>query len=295
MAILSIDVGGSSIKHAVIDIQGDIKVKGTVATPKTLAEFYDALAAVKDNYAQEYELTGVGCSFPGAVDDAAGVINGSSAIDYIHEFPIRQELEARLKLPVSMENDANCAALGETWVGNGRDYQDMLFLVIGTGVGGAVVKGKKIHHGKHFHGGEFGYMTVDEKGTILSNAGSTRVLAEHVAKAKGLPIESMNGEKVFALLADGDNDAAEAVEIMYSNLARAIYNLQYSFDPEIFVIGGAISARSDFADEIMKRIDKILTTVKVAQIRPKVVCCRHGNDANLLGAVYDFLNKHPQK
>ena len=97
------------------------------------------------------------------------------------------------------------------------------------------------------------------------------------------------------MLADGDNDAAEAVEIMYSNLARAIYNLQYSFDPEIFVIGGAISARSDFADEIMKHIDKILTTVKVAQIRPKVVCCRHGNDANLLGTVYDFLNKHPQK
>ncbi len=241
MAILSFDIGGSSVKYAVIEKTGKILAKGKKTTPQEKEEFFRLIENVAASYRRAYTIEGAGFSFPGAVDDVSGVIGGSSALPYIHDFPIRQELERRLSLPAALENDANCAALGESWLGVGKEHEDLVFLVIGTGIGGAVVKGKRIHHGKHLHGGEFGYMVSDASHRILSETGSTRVLAERVADAKGLPREEMDGRKAFALADAGDADALQAVSAMYEALAMAIYNLQYAIDPEIFVLGGAVS------------------------------------------------------
>lgn len=291
MAILSFDIGGSSVKYAVIEKTGKILAKGKKTTPQEKEEFFRLIENVAASYRRAYTIEGAGFSFPGAVDDVSGVIGGSSALPYIHDFPIRQELERRLSLPAALENDANCAALGESWLGVGKEHEDLVFLVIGTGIGGAVVKGKRIHHGKHLHGGEFGYMVSDASHRILSETGSTRVLAERVADAKGLPHEEMDGRKAFALADAGDADALQAVSAMYEALAMAIYNLQYAIDPEIFVLGGAVSERPGFAEEIGKRVDVILKDVGVARIRPVIRPAQFGNDANLLGAVRALLNK----
>lgn len=291
MAILSFDIGGSSVKYAVIEKTGKILAKGKKTTPQEKEEFFRLIENVAASYRRAYTIEGAGFSFPGAVDDVSGVIGGSSALPYIHDFPIRQELERRLSLSAALENDANCAALGESWLGVGKEHEDLVFLVIGTGIGGAVVKGKRIHHGKHLHGGEFGYMVSDASHRILSETGSTRVLAERVADAKGLPREEMDGRKAFALADAGDADALQAVSAMYEALAMAIYNLQYAIDPEIFVLGGAVSERPGFAEEIGKRVDIILKDVGVARIRPIIRPAQFGNDANLLGAVRALLNK----
>ena len=291
MAILSFDIGGSSVKYAVIEKTGKILAKGKKTTPQEKEEFFRLIENVAASYRRAYTIEGAGFSFPGAVDDVSGVIGGSSALPYIHDFPIRQELERRLSLSAALENDANCAALGESWLGVGKEHKDLVFLVIGTGIGGAVVKGKRIHHGKHLHGGEFGYMVSDASHRILSDMGSTRILAERVADAKGLPREEMDGRKAFALADAGDADALQAVSAMYEALAMAIYNLQYAIDPEIFVLGGAVSERPGFAEEIGKRVDVILKDVGVARIRPVIRPAQFGNDANLLGAVRALLNK----
>lgn len=291
MAILSFDIGGSSVKYAVIEKTGKILAKGKKTTPQEKEEFFRLIENVAASYRRAYTIEGAGFSFPGAVDDVSGVIGGSSALPYIHDFPIRQELERRLSLSAALENDANCAALGESWLGVGKEHEDLVFLVIGTGIGGAVVKGKRIHHGKHLHGGEFGYMVSDASHRILSDMGSTRILAECVADAKGLPREKMDGRKAFALADAGDADALQAVSAMYEALAMAIYNLQYAIDPEIFVLGGAVSERPGFAEEIGKRVDVILKDVGVARIRPIIRPAQFGNDANLLGAVRALLNK----
>ena len=291
MAILSFDIGGSSVKYAVLEKTGKILAKGKKTTPQEKEEFFRLIENVAASYRRAYTIEGAGFSFPGAVDDVSGVIGGSSALPYIHDFPIRQELERRLSLSAALENDANCAALGESWLGVGKEHEDLVFLVIGTGIGGAVVKGKRIHHGKHLHGGEFGYMVSDASHRILSDMGSTRILAERVADAKGLPREEMDGRKAFALADAGDADALQAVSAMYEALAMAIYNLQYAIDPEIFVLGGAVSERPGFAEEIGKRVDIILKDVGVARIRPIIRPAQFGNDANLLGAVRALLNK----
>lgn len=292
MAILGFDVGGSSIKFSVMTADGEILTKGSVDTPDNLDDFYNELIQVKESLAVKYKLIGAAFSLPGAVDDAAGIIGGASALPYIHDFPIKKALGEKLFLPVTMENDANCAALGEAWLGAAKLCQDVVFLVIGSGVGGAVVKNKQIHHGMHLHGGEFGYMVMDNKGTTLSNAASTRALAEKVSLAKGLDKNALNGKEVFALQEAGDEIAHKAVEEMYEALARAIYNIQYCVDPELFVIGGAISERSDFAENINRYIHSILAKVEIARICPQVVRAEHGNDANLMGAVYNFLQKN---
>ena len=291
MAILSFDIGGSSVKYAVIEKTGKILAKGKKTTPQEKEEFFRLIENVAASYRRAYTIEGAGFSFPGAVDDVSGVIGGSSALPYIHDFPIRQELERRLSLPAARAPPAHCAARGEAWRGVGKEHKDLVFLVIGTGIGGAVVKGKRIHHGKHLHGGEFGYMVSDASHRILSDMGSTRILAERVADAKGLPREEMDGRKAFALADAGDADALQAVSAMYEALAMAIYNLQYAIDPEIFVLGGAVSERPGFAEEIGKRVDVILKDVGVARIRPIIRPAQFGNDANLLGAVRALLNK----
>lgn len=289
MAILGFDVGGSSIKFCAMNGEGRILRKGSVPAPGDLSAFYDGLAVIRDGLAAEYELEGAAFSMPGAVDEKSGVIGGASALPYIHDFNISAALLDRLGLPVSMENDANCAALGEVWLGAARYCQDVAFLVIGSGVGGAVVTERRVHHGCHLHGGEFGFMTVDDEGTILSEAASTRALAERVAVAKGMDRHALNGREVFELAENGDKLAAEAIEAMYGQLARAVYNIQYSLDPELFVLGGAVSEREDFVENINRHLDSLLAKVKIARIRPRFVRAEFGNDANMIGAVYHFL------
>ena len=285
VAILGFDVGGSSIKFSVMSEEGQILRKGSILTPDNLEDFYSELVAAKEGLAAAYELEGAAFSLPGAVDDEAGVIGGASALPYIHDFNIKKALEEKLGLPVTMENDANCAALGEVWQGAAKYCQDVVFLVIGSGVGGAVVKGRRVHHGCHLHGGEFGFMVVDDKGTVLSEAASTRALAEHVALAKGMDKDALNGKEVFELQANGDKIAQEAIEDMYSQLARAVYNIQ------AFGMNDGGKTPEDFVENITRHLHAILDKVGIARIRPQVTRAEFGNAANLIGAVYHFLQQ----
>lgn len=100
-------------------------------------------------------------SAPGAVDSVVGTIGGSSELPYIHGPNFKVILNKMTNLPIEIENDANCAALGECWGGAAMDANDSAFVVCGTGIGGALIKDKKIHTGIHKHGGEFGYCFID--------------------------------------------------------------------------------------------------------------------------------------
>ena len=290
MTILGFEVGGTSVKYAAVSETGHILVKGKFVTPQQdFTALSQAMQQVKDELAAKYSFSGVGISFPGAVDEVAGVIGGASSVPCIHAFDIKHSLQESLQLPIAMENDANCAALGELWLGAARGHKDVVFMVCGSGIGGAVIKNRQIHKGAHLHGGEFGYMVVDDQGTILSEAASPVAMARRVAMAKGVPVSEMDGEKAFQLMEHGDMDAAREIRYMYAQLARAIYNIQYIYDPELVVLGGAISGREDMLACLRNDIDAILKQVKIARVCPRICCCCFGNDANLLGAVYHFL------
>ena len=292
MAILAYDIGGSSIKYGVVSETGELSGQGKVKTPATLEEFYVAVDQIRRDCSTE--VRGAGFSFPGAVDFAADIIRGDSAVPYIHNFPIGKALSERLGLPVSMENDANCAGLGECTWGAGREFENAVFMVIGSGIGGAVIMNHQIYRGNHFHGGEFGYMVLSSDGEILSNTGSTRALVERVATAKGVPVEKLDGEKVFAMADGGDAIAQREIEAMCHAIALAAYNLQYSLDPDSILLGGGVSARADLVEKIQQHVDDILQQVKIAQVRPLLKACEAGNAANLLGAAAFFQQVHAE-
>ena len=287
-----IDIGGTSIKLAVMQGQ-ELKKLPSIPTPKTLEEFYSELTKNVTAMKSEYEITGVGISSPGAVNKKTGVVEGASAIPYIHNFEIQQALSKKFGLPVSMENDANCAALAELSSGAGKDVSSLLFLIIGTGVGGSVIINHQIWHGAHLFGGEFGFTLVDDKSTLSNLATSVGVAERYNENSK--PKTNYTGKEVFDLADNGDLRAQKEVQTMYYSLAKGIYNLQYSFDPELIVLGGAVSNNPHVIPEVNKEIEKIRKVVKIASIKPQIVPCQYTDEANLRGAYVDFYQTYPEE
>lgn len=154
---LAFDFGGTAIKYGVLNQKGDILEKGSFVTPKEdLGKIYEEIDKVYKN--TKYKISGLALSLPGAVNSDTGIIAGISAIPCIHGPNIIKDLEDKFSLPVEIENDANCAALAEVWLGEAKDNKDVAFVILGSGIGGALIKDKKLHKGNGLQAGEFGIM-----------------------------------------------------------------------------------------------------------------------------------------
>jgi glucokinase len=291
------DIGGSSTKWSVISEAGEFKESGKFSSPDTVEDFFNKLIKITNEMKINYNVEGIAISAPGAIDCETGLIGGVTAIPYIHGPNFKDILKEGTGLNVELENDANCAALGECWLGTGKNNNDLAFVVCGSGIGGAIVKDKKVHTGIHKHGGEFGYCSVNwelnEQPTFTSwsQAGSTAALARNVAILKGLDEGSLNGVEVFTLCEKGDEIAIKEVNKYYFTMAVGIYNIQYTYDPEVIILGGAISERKDYVNEINKRLDIMMNSGLEGKIKPVLKTCQYGNDANKLGALYNYLQR----
>lgn len=291
MILVCFDVGGTSVKYALIN-NGTIIEKSSFVSKNDVEYLLDEMVKIVNKYQKIYSIQGVGLSMPGAVS-STGVIYGYSALPNIHGPNWIELLESRINLPVYIENDANCAALAEIEYGSGSDNQDAIFLVIGSGVGGAIVKNRQIHHGANLSGGEFGYMVMncnEAKPRTFSNLASTVSL---VNKVRGIKNDfSLTGEEVFDLAKNGDEISRKCVDEFYLNLAVGIFNIQYAFDPEIILLSGAVSKQEDFLNQITAKINLIKAQVDGADIFPKLALCTAGADANMIGAYANFKNNH---
>ncbi len=283
MSLLTIDVGGTSIKYALFR-KGALSQKGSFPTPTSLTAYYEVLTELVKNYEQLYQITGVAISSPGAVNKTTGAIEGASALPYIHHFDIRGELEARFVLPVSMENDANCAALAELKFGATKGMKDVIFMVLGTGVGGAIVIDGKIRHGQHLFGGELGFMLMDDTHSF-SELGTAIGMANRYKARTG---KDLTGEAIFNLAHAGEEIAQEEMTVFLFNVAKGIFNLAYAFDPECIVIGGGVSQAEWLIPELEKELQKMLNKFRIAPFLPVIKACQYRNDANLVGAAVDF-------
>ena len=292
------DIGGSSVKHAIVTEDGEFIDKGSYKSEREDFEVFKSCMIEEIEKAKKnYNVEGVAISAPGGVDSDTGIIGGASALPCIHGPNFKKIFGEDLGLQLEIENDANCAALGEVWKGAAKDNKDVLFVVCGTGIGGAIIKDKKIHKGNNLHGGEFGYSILGYDGDaenfkfkMWSHLGSTGALIKSVANKKGISEEEIDGKIIFELAEKGDKDCIEAIDDFYFYNAIGIYNLQYMYDPEKIIIGGAVSSRKDFIDRINEKIDIIIKDVELARIKPNVERCKFKNDANLLGAVFNFLS-----
>lgn len=291
MAILAFDFGGSAVKHGIWNGQ-EMSDKGKFTTPKTWDEMKASLLTVLDGVDQKVE--GVALSAPGVVDVEKQMINGISAIPYIHGFNIFKELEDLFQLPVAIENDANCAGLAEIYAGAAKGKKEVAFVVVGTGIGGAIFHNGQISKGAHLYGGEFGLMYLNE-GKTFSQLGTAVQMAWRYCKRKGVEKDAFSGEDVFHFAESGDELAIEEVNNFYEYLTQGLFSIQFSLDPEIIVLGGGVSAKKGLLDEINRRMKEKLNHFELNDFIPQIVTCKYENDANLIGAAANFISYQNNK
>lgn len=291
MTLAVFDIGGTAVKYGIWS-NDQIQHQDKFKTPNSWEQMKEEISAV---YATLQEKTsekfrGAAFSCPGAVDAKAGVIHGFSAVPYIHNFPIQSELTQLLGVPVSIENDANCAALAEVSYGAAKDVDNAIFIVIGSGIGGAVIVNKELIKGKNLFGGEFGFMLLDDDSSFSDLASPVRA-ANRYAVELGLSEGAISGKELFMRADQADPVAMRHVEGLKKALARGIHTLLVALNPDKVVIGGAISAREDLITEITERIQHLLNKTNATDVALDLVPCQYNNDANLIGAVVAFSKK----
>ncbi len=290
MAILVFDMGGSAVKYGVWS-QDSLVSKGKFITPNTWEEMKAQLQQVRTSVNEEIE--GVGISAPGAVNAQERRIDGISAIPYIHGFDIYSELEAAFGVPVTIENDANCAGMAEFYQGAGKEYQQAAFVVIGTGVGGTLFQNGELVRGAHLYGGEFGLMILDQ-GKTFSQLGTAVQMAWRYCDRIGVDRATITGEEVFQRAEDGDAIAIKEVNKFYRYLAQGLFSIQFAFDPEVIIIGGGVSAKKGLLQEVDQRLKKMLADQALNDFVPLIKLCDYRNDANLVGAAANFQALYPR-
>lgn len=285
MRLTVFDIGGSSVKHA-LWADETLQEQGSFPTPQTWEEMKTGFLNVLEKNRTLGLVEGVAISAPGAVDDKNGIIGGCSAVPYIHDFLIQKELETLFDLPVSLENDANCAALAEVFKGAAKDVDHALFLVIGSGIGGAIIQNRKLHKGRNLFGGEFGFILINETQT-LSDLGSPVQAAKRYREEMNL--SEADGTFLFKEADRGEPVAMKHVESLIDSLARGIFNLSVSFNPDLVIIGGGLSNRADIVERITEKSKFYLNRHKAGDLDLNIVPCAFRSEANLVGAVVNFM------
>lgn len=293
MKYLVLDIGGSAIKYALMTEDLNFIEKGKKPTPTdSIESFIDIVGKIYDEY--KNEIAGMPISMPGILDSEKGYAYTGGSLKYNNEKEIVKILEKRCPTKITIENDGKCAALAEAWKGSLKDFNDGIVIVLGTGVGGGILKDKKIYKGNNFFAGEFSFISAniydpenDENywGTLN---GSKRLLSA-AAKIKNIPMQELDGYKLFEYANAGDEDIIKVLDNFTYKLAVQIFNLQCILDPEIFAIGGGISNQDILINYIKKNVDKYHGHFNLDIPKPQVVRCKFRNDANLIGALYNFL------
>lgn len=291
MAIVLFDWGGTSIKHGVWQ-QGALVQTASTKTPATWAAMKSTLQDILQHYQRTYTIDGISVSAPGNVDPEAGVIGGLSAIPYIHRFAIVDELTALCGLPVCIENDANAAAIAEAALGAGKDKPHVLFVIAGSGIGGAIVKNNVLQRGSHKYAGEFGLMTLDN-GKTFSELGTAVAMARRYNQRVSAA-NPLSGEHIFQLAQQGDPIAQQEVEQFYHWMAVGLLNLQVCYDPDCIIIGGGISANKAIFAGIEQRLHTLVSEKGLTEFMPEICLCQYGSEANLIGAAVNFEQKMPR-
>lgn len=316
---LVFDIGGSSTKYACMTNEGKITDRGSFKTPVDNSfqaqKYIDMLAEVYHHYKSHTQIEGIAISMPGQIDAEKGIVYGGGALRYMDKVPLGKLLSEQCDgVKVAMENDAKCAALAEVWLGNASDVQDAFVILIGTGIGGAMIKDRKVHRGKNLLAGEISYLfdgmtrrdleAIEKYGSFNHNTvegvwehfpfvscvkGSSGALCHRIAKKKNLPDEAVDGRQLYAWAKEGDEMVKEELEDFYFYLATLCINLYVTLNPEVILLGGGISAEPAFLEGVRYYVEKLKKADKVYE-NCRVDVCKFQNDSNLIGALYHELH-----
>ncbi len=293
--IAGIDLGGTNLKIALLDLRFRIKHKEILGTQsftkkeELISAIVDSVDNIlKDNKLSRKDLLGIGLGLPGPIDYEKGVVHFLPNIPGWREVNLKAILERRLRLPIFLDNDAKVMALAEYKLGAARGSTNAICITLGTGVGGGLIINGELYRGSNNAAGEIGHMPINEKGPrcncggyacLESYVGNNRVLAE-ARKTFG---RSITLEKLSYLSGKGDKEAKAIWLRFCERLSVALVGVVNFLNPDCVVIGGGVAgAGSVLFDNIRKIISSRAMSVQAGQV--KVFKAKLGSDAGLIGA-----------
>lgn len=291
MVYLTIDIGGSAIKYALVDDDINFLDKGDIPAPKdSIEQFLESIYFLYKQYKDE--ICGIAISMPGTIDSKNGYARTGGAYSFIKDMNLVEMLHDKIPLPITIVNDAKSAAYAEINFGCLQGIDDAAVIVLGTGVGGCLVIDGKVHIGKSFASGEFScvntskYCVQSEDGDWCQENGIGGLL-KSVQKSMNTDLV-YTGKEIFEMANNNNSDVLEGINDFCNKLVRQIFNLQAIFDPQLIAIGGGISKQLILHEYINRHIDRMYEYYQVNDYplnKPKVITCHYGNDANLIGAM----------
>lgn len=313
---LGLDVGGTNLAAGIVDQEYRIleKVSIPAGAERGIEEITADMAKVSRMAAEKAgismgEISSWGIGMPSCVNPATGLLVHANCFGW-RNVPIYSYLERELDLPIYIENDANCAVLGETLAGCGKGYKNTLMLTLGTGVGGGIVIDGRIYAGADMMGVELGHTKLVYKGkrctcgqlgcvdAYCSARGLIEQAREALAEAGesllrklcGGDLSRMTAKMVFDAAKQRDRTAESVLEQYIDYLSCAIGNLVVIFRPEVVILGGGVAnAGEALLAPLRKKVYE--NTFASEQIGvPEVMSAECGNDAGIIGAA--FLEKY---
>ncbi len=277
---IGVDMGGTNLRIAAITTEGQLLEKITLGVKVALGRDYvigemcDAIHRLTEQYRTSGRFIGAGIGVPGIIDVEAGMMRLSANLPGWSDYPVRDEIERRLGARVFLDNDANVAALGEKWLGAGRDANNMAMLTLGTGIGGAIVLNGKLFYGMSGMAGEFGHVTIEpngvpcgcgNRGCAERYASATAVvrmareaidsgLAPDLAKAANSDPE-FSAKSIYNLAIQGNQNAQRIFVRFGEALGILLADLVNVLDLDMYVIGGGVvSAWDAFAPRMFAEL-----------------------------------------
>ncbi len=309
--VIGTDIGGTTVKIGIFTAEGELVHKWEIRTDRTDGGErvpQDIATTVKETLEMRHidisDVIGMGVGVPGPVKSDGTVMKCPNLGWGI--FNVADRMKELTGLHCTALNDANAAALGEMWQGTAKGFKNLVFVTLGTGVGGGIIVDGKVISGTHGGGGEIGHIFVEPdeedvcgcgcKGHLEQYASATglcrvtRKLLKEGIMATKLKSDILSAKIVFDAAKAGDELASEAVEIMCRYLAQAFSGIAATVDPEVFLIGGGVSKAGKIITDTVKKY-YVPANMNVLK-DPAFELATLGNDAGIWGAAYSALDAY---
>lgn len=309
--IIGIDLGGTSIKFGILTLEGEVQDKWAIPTnilsdgKHIVPDIIESINHRLNLYnLDKSDFIGIGMGTPGTVDIEAATVRGAFNLNWADVQEVGAPISEGVGLPFILDNDANVAALGERWVGAGENQPDVVFITLGTGVGGGIVAAGNLIHGVVGAAGEIGHIVVEPHDgfactcgnygcleTVTSATGVVRLARKFAEEYEGnseIKANIDNGDEVtskaiFIAAEAGDAFALSVVDKFAYYLGFACANLGSTLNPAAIVIGGGVSAAGEF---LRSKVETYFQKYSFSTVRDstKIKLAELGNDAGIIGA-----------
>ena len=282
--VIGIDLGGSAIKLGRFNEQGNCLASLTVATPQPAypEAVLEAMIEAIEQLDPDRKSAAIGVGTPGPADAAGRIARVAINLEGWLDIPLADWLEAKTGRATVLANDANCAGLGEYWLGAGRSFRHLILLTLGTGVGGAIVLDGKLFTGREGTAGELGLITLNPDGPAC-NSGNRGSLEQYASVQAIRRRTGLEPAELGARAKAGDSTALAFWDAYGRDLGAGLASLIYVLTPEAVIIGGGVSASAEF---FFPAIHRELERRVLLSSRPglQLLVAELGNQAGMVGA-----------